>query len=569
MKRLFALVFLFSSLAVMAQRQRNYIYVFDCTASMKDFKMWEPAKEWLEEDIRRQSDDASITIIPFRDNPDRVIKFIKSDFEWSKIEETLDSLISSPHTKTGVCRAWDKGIKEMNPQKDNYLYLLTDGEDGYDGKSALQNRFLSWCKNNKNDYGFYVTLSDQAKMVLKDLNIDCDRFFTIDGVHLPPFGAFTPNEFTVSLRNIKDKTIAFSTDGEFYVLTKCEDPFFDIELEGGFIKNGKATFKIKPLKDLAALIEELPEQYDFICSVTPKDKQDLNIVNGNVTIHIDNRPIRNLDIISEEQEGEASWYDSFLLWGKKEQDTIYIPLCSQWNELAKKYNSSLRMHISCETLEDDDYKMFINGSPIKNNVFELASNNDDNVLSFIFADNAPDDTHYFTIKASPSDCNKLECINDLDVNTKPYENSLRITYDIDWNPFKTFLFWLGIILLALAALWFCVLRPTMISKFKNSSIMVMEPYYSRVKVNGARKLVFTSKQKKDKILPKFFFGKTVYAINPIWRNDLVMEPGLKKNMKIIANRNYTIDPYASNLEPTLEYNIINNETDEKIKVMIQ
>ena len=37
MKRLFALVFLFSSLAVMAQRQRNYIYLFDCNKPVETY----------------------------------------------------------------------------------------------------------------------------------------------------------------------------------------------------------------------------------------------------------------------------------------------------------------------------------------------------------------------------------------------------------------------------------------------------------------------------------------------------------------------------------------------------
>ncbi len=568
----FLLFFILSTILIFAQKQRNYIYVFDCTKSMeRDFHIWEPAKKWLKEDIERQPDEASITIIPFIANPNNPIKFRRENFDWEEIEKSLDKLINAPNTRTGVCLAWDKGLSELSKDKDNYLYLLTDGEDnlkGY-GKTALQDRFLNWCNQNLKDYAFYVTLSPNAEAVLKDLNINCGRFFHVSGEHLPPFGAFTPNEFTVNLRDIKDKTIAFSTDGEFDVSTKCNDPNINIEIVNGAIKHGKATFKIKPLKDKTTLIEELTERYDVICAVTPKDTNDLKIVNGDITIHIDNRPNRNLDIISEEQEGEASWYDSFLFCGKKDQDTIYIPLNSQWNELAKKHNSSLNMHIYCETLKDDDYKMFINGNPIKNNVFEISSKDDDNVLSFVFADNAPDDTHYFTIKASPSDCNKLECINDIDVNTKPYENSLRVTYDIDWNPLKTFLFWFVIILLTLAALWFCVLKPTTISKFKNSSIMVMDPYYSRIKVNGARKLVFTSKTKKDKLIPRLFLGRTVYAINPIWKNELIMEPGLKKNMKVIANKNYIIDPYSSNLQPTLEYNIIDNETNEKIKVMIQ
>ena len=448
---------------------------------------------------------------------------------------------------------------------------MTDGKEEHDSTTSLQERLKNWCKQNKKDYGFYVTLSEQAKIVLKDLNIDCDRFFTIDGSqHLPPFGAFTPNEFTVNLRNIKDKTVGFSTDGKFQIRVECNDPNFNVNVCDNCINNGKATFQLKPKKDKKSLIEEFPEIYDVQCKIIPVDANQLRIVNGNFIIHVDNRPIRNMDIISEEQEGEASWYDSFLLWGKKEQDTINIPLNNQWNELAKKYSSSINLHISCESLKSNDYKMFLNGKEIPHNgTIKLTANSENDILSIVFSDNAPNDTHYFTIKASPSDCDKLECINDIDVNTQPYENSLRITYDIDWNPLKTILFWFLIILVCLALLWFCVLRPTMISKFKNSSIMVMDPYYSRIKVNGARKLVFTSKPKKDNIIPRVFLGKTVYAINPIWKKELVMVPGLKKKMKVIANKSYTIDPYASNLQPTCEYNIIDNETNEKVKVMIQ
>ena len=574
-KRL-SLLFILTTLSLFSygQKQRNYIYVFDCTASMKMKKinMWEPAKKWLKEDIDRQSDDASITIIPFRDKPDMVINFHKDDFDWSKIENTLDSLIYNHKGRTGICFAWDKGVEELklNNKKDNYLYLLTDGEEEYESKSALQNRLLSWCKNNKSDYGFYVTLSEQAKMVLKDLNINCDRFFTIDGGHLPPFGAFTPNEFIVNLRDIKDKTVGFSTDGDFDIKVECADSNFIVNVCGNRISNGKATFQVKPKKDKKVLIEELPEIYDLQCKVLSADPNKLRIVNGNFIIHVDNRPIRNLDIISEEQEGEASWYDSFLLWGKKDQDTINIPLNDKWNELAKKYASGVNLHISCESLKPDDYKMFLNGKEIPHNgTIKLTAGNEQDVLSVVFSDDAPDDTHYFTIKATPSDCNKLECINDIDVNIQPYENSLRITYNICWNPLKTFLFWFVILLIALAVLWFLVLKPTLISKFKNSSIMVMEPYYSRIRVNGARKLVFTSKPKKDGFFPRVFLGQTVYAINPIWRNDLVMEPGLKKNMRVIANKNFIIDPYASNLQPTCEYKIIDTETNDKVKVMVQ
>lgn len=70
-------------------KQRQYIYVFDCTQSMDvDYGIWEPAKRWLEDDIGRKRDNALITIVPFRDKPDGVIgPIMKSKVNWSLLEK--------------------------------------------------------------------------------------------------------------------------------------------------------------------------------------------------------------------------------------------------------------------------------------------------------------------------------------------------------------------------------------------------------------------------------------------------------------------------------------------------
>lgn len=566
--QLVTLFFIFTPF-IYAQRQRNYIYVFDCTSSMKSFKIWEPAKQWLDEDISRQTDDADIIIVPFRDNPDKVIRFPRKKYNWSKVEQVLDSLISERHFKTGVCRAWNAGCKELIDERDNYFYLLTDGEDGYDGVNALQEKLQSWCLTNKKDYGFYVTLSNEARLVLKYLNIDCDRFFTIDGSkHIPPIGIFTPDEFTVNLREIKDKELGFSTYGEFPVNVMCDDPYFSVSIANSHIDNGKACFSVKPLKDKNELINNLPENYEFQCTVKPKDKEDLFLPDSVITIYVSNRPVRNLDIIAEEQAGEAEWYDSFLFCGKKEQDTINIQLRNTWNELAKKHKSTIRFNVSCEALDSDQYKLLLNGKEVPSTSFEVTSDSENDILSVIFADDTPDDTYYFKVKAAKSACHNLETINDEEITTEAYENTLRLEYDLCWNPLKTFLFWLGLIVAALALLWFILLRPMCISRFKIGSIVVTDPYFSSIRIHRARRLIFTSKQKKDNIFAKIFLGKTIYSINPVWIDDLLVIPGLKKGVKAITKGKYTIDPYAANLVSGNDYTITHNDTNEKIKITV-
>lgn len=557
------------SLTAFAQRQRNYIYVFDCTASMKSFKIWESAKQWLDEDISRQTDDAEITIVPFRDEPDKVIRFTKKYYNWANVEQVLDSLISSRHSQTGICRAWNAGCKELIKERDNYFYLLTDGEDGYNGKAALQSKLQSWCKTNEKDYGFFVTLSDEAQLVLKDLNIDCDRFFTIDGSkHIPPIGIFTPDEFTVNLREIKDKELEFSTYGEFPVNVLSNDSNFSVSIADSHIDNGKATFSVKPLKDKNELINNLPELYEFQCTVEPKDKNSLFLPDSVITIRVSNKPVRNLDIIAEEQAGEAEWYDSYLFCGKKEQDTINIQLHNSWNELAKKHKSAIRFNVSCDDLNPDLYKLLLNGKEVPSTSFELTADSENDILSVIFTDDVEDDTYYFHITANAAACHNLETINDDEIQALAYDNTLRLDYDVCWNPLKTFLFWFFLILAALALLWFILLRPMMISRFKIGSIMVTDPYFSNIRIHRARQLIFTSKRKKDNIIKRLFLGKTIYSINPVWTDDLLMIPGLKKGVKVITKGKYTIDPYAANLISGQDYTITHNDTNEKIKITV-
>ena len=60
------LLFLIMSVSVMAQRQRNYVYLFDCTWSMKRPNgIWEQAKQFMKDNIDQLDENANVTIVLF------------------------------------------------------------------------------------------------------------------------------------------------------------------------------------------------------------------------------------------------------------------------------------------------------------------------------------------------------------------------------------------------------------------------------------------------------------------------------------------------------------------------
>lgn len=60
-----------------AQRQKNNIFLFDCTGSMQTNGLWNPAKDALDATIATQTniDGSQFSVIPFGDSPYGVISF--------------------------------------------------------------------------------------------------------------------------------------------------------------------------------------------------------------------------------------------------------------------------------------------------------------------------------------------------------------------------------------------------------------------------------------------------------------------------------------------------------------
>ena len=148
-------------LQLFAQRERNYIYILDCSRSMlTDYKvdgrpLWDATLDYLKADIDRQIPSSTINIVPFQGSVYEVTSCRKPDFDWSKFYNQVKDY---PQTLTGtnICAAWDKALSLQDANKDNYLILLTDGEDNKQGVDAVCKRIREWCEKVRNTYGYYV-----------------------------------------------------------------------------------------------------------------------------------------------------------------------------------------------------------------------------------------------------------------------------------------------------------------------------------------------------------------------------------------------------------------------------
>lgn len=99
------LLFMGMATTLFAQRELNYIYLFDCTQSMKGYAgakdIWEPTKEYLKESISMLPANATVSIIPFQHKNYPVIQFVANDFSWRRVENLFDKYVAAV-TKTNI-----------------------------------------------------------------------------------------------------------------------------------------------------------------------------------------------------------------------------------------------------------------------------------------------------------------------------------------------------------------------------------------------------------------------------------------------------------------------------------
>ena len=564
------ILMLLTSTSLLAQRERNYIYLLDCTKSMTGHggspKIWEPTKDYLRTELEKHVPGTSLHIVPFQGKVLPSFNFDANNLDWRKIEKDLDKYVQNV-TNTNICDAWDDTDNYIDPHKDNYIILLTDGKDNVNGMEAVAKKLSNWCGKYPNTYAFYVQLTEAAidQNVAKVINI-CDNEFIVDASKgIPVFGSFDKGLviYANTLNLKKTHLIGFSSAGTYSAKTVCDDPYFDVNIVDGSIKNGIVPVQIIARKPIAQINKAIPQTYNFTFEV---QSNDISIINPIVRVQMTNKPERSLETLSEETYvGKATWYNSFLFWGASIPDTLSIDLNTVFNAEAKKDGSTVDLKI-WDADGKEDFQLFLNNRLVEKDHFTLDSKvNTHNILSIVFNPDAKEGTRYLSLKTISK--HNLDKINDQPV--EQYNLSLRYKYDVNWNPLKTLLLWLVIMLFAALVLWFLLMRPLIYPSIGVKTIQINDPYFSKVNVKGKRRVVFTNKTMKQGLFNRIFTGEILFKKNEIWTSPLVFEAGAKKKtLRVIRTNDYTFTPFTSTLKAQNDYIVENTNDNIKIQISI-
>lgn len=561
---------LITSVSVLAQRERNYIYLLDCTKSMTGYggspKIWDPTLNYLKKELDKHVPGTTLHVIPFQGKVLPAFNFEAQNYDWEKIKKDLENHVQNV-TNTNICEAWDAIDRYLDSHKDNYIILLTDGKDNVHGMAAVAKKLKDWCGKFPNTYAFYVQLTEAAidEGVAKVIDI-CDNEFVIDASKgIPVFGGFDKGLIiyanTLNLKKIHK--IGFSSAGKYPAKAVCTDSNFDVNVLDDKIEDGIVAVQIVARKPIAEINTTLPETYHFTFDV---QSSDINIINPTVRVEMTNKPERSLETISEEASmGKATWYDSFLFWGASDPDTLSVDLKAVFNDEAKKDGSAVQLSIA-DSDGGNDFQLLYNGQPVENGLIILRSNeNTPSILSIIFNPNAKEGARYLSIKAKAKE--ELDKINDEPV--EQYQLSLRAKYAVNWNPLKTILMWLCILILAALLLWLLMVRRFVYPSIGVRTIQITDPYFSKVNVKGKRRVVFTNKNMKQSLLSRIFTGEILYKKNEIWTTPLAFEAGTRnKTLRVMRTKDYVFDPYTSMLTAPNDYVVEKISDHTKISISI-
>ena len=535
MKKYILLFFCLITVLSVNARNRNYIYVFDCTQSMdSEFGIWEDAKKWLHEDIKRKREDALITIVPFRDKSDGVIPpFMRKDMNWRLLENRFENLISTPHSKTGICKAWDEAVKYIKPGFENWFILLTDGKDEYDGSSEVQRRMREWCLHHSGCNAYVVTLSATAKEALWTDLSNCDDIDIIDGSgFIPIIGTFDNTPLSMLANSPRNFIVDFSEEGIFKAHIESNDKYYNINLKDNNISNEEATIIITEKAPNIRPVINHEISFNII-----SDEHEVKFRKSDFTIFVDTRDLSNIDFIKASNDefngGTLQTYSRFIFYPEKSYDEVSIDLGVVFNDQAKNQNASMYFTVNIPVDIQGKCKIFFNKNEIKNS-FELLSNTDESILTIRIPHIANEGKYYIELKGVGSN---IESVNAELGNS--YNTTISVKHIIKWNPLKTILFWILIVFVI------CILSRIFYSHTRKGVCCGVDYIINGskevlVQRRKANRIIISSKVKKQNWIDWLFNGKTLYNIEPVpgLKSDICFNAAkLKRNMRVRCQKN--------------------------------
>lgn len=567
-------IFFFAgSLNVIAQKELNYIYLFDCTQSMEGYggapNIWEITKQYLKNNLDNVPDDANVFIVPFQGFAHPTIQSKASGLSWGSIESKIDRYIKT-NTNTNIVAAWDEGMKYIDPKKDNYFFVLTDGNDNVFGIGELCKRIKEWCKRYDSSHVFYVMLTNNARNAqIEEAALSCKNVSVIlpgDDPKPPlPIVKLAPKEFTINSDElIKTHEIRITNNGDFKAKITTDNIVFNPILEGGKFEKGKAKIKV----NLSS--RELPSEdsYSFKCEV---NSNELTIVNPEIIITIVNTPEKTLDLSSKNEEeiylGKAKFYPGFLFIKKKKQTILTWDLEPIFNKSALKAKSEVKFELN-DNISSNDYDIYFNNELKRDRQFIVKTGLKNAIIGIQFHDNAKEGKRFFNLKhIKNSNIDRIDGLESIRFN-----KSIRAIYQMTLNPLLKGMIWLA----ALCTIFFVVaaiFRRISNRKIKYNLSIVEPVNKALLRKNEARKLILTSNRKlKQSIFHKLLNGKNKIVYDEFWLENIEFTSAIR-GVRVHPNKIYLCDPHGGILKPNDEseglYTLSNENNNQVIKIKIR
>lgn len=575
LKYILLILFACSTLTSLAQREKNYVYLFDCTGSMHANELWNTAQSALDSNIalRTSIPGAHFTVIPFGDIPYETISFDNTEYSGKKqdISKSFDKYIHQARV-TNISGVLKSGFSHVNSNKDNEIYLFTDGmPNGGDTPQKVAQTINEWCANHHDAKLFYVALTNGViNPVIKQAIDACPDASIVqceNGI-IPVITNISNDVYTnlEELDNIIE--MSFSIPGAFNLIASSSDRLFDFNIPGGQATNGKVNVKVSPKESLS--IDELHQilqgnDYDFQATVRCADPHFV-IVNPIVNVHVSDEVPARLSFaqeVDELQTTPAAWHDSFLWSDAAPDEKVVWDLTPAFkNEL---HNSRLVLKFQAADGQSNDFQAWFNGQVVSNGSTISIEPGKPTVLEVLFNHDATTGKRYFSL--TPVSITSLDFINGMPADD--YKGtSLRTDYNVGWNPLKTLMFWLAIALACCLLLWFLIFKRIFFPSIKMGTITLTGPgtYYVSKKIKGAHKVVLTSKRKTQNIFSRIFTGKIKFIMADHFSPELSIVPvGRKKKVKLRPGGNTvnSWDIYPSSIFAQCDKGSISNRTSHE------
>lgn len=559
-------------------RLRNQIYVVDCTASMHGFNgspdIWEYTKDYLKRAVETEiktNPKSNITILPFQDKVLTPIQINSSNFNWSEIEKVLNSYIIKT-TGTNICDSWLSAEKFINPSRDNYIYLLTDGQDnmGDSSNERLAGILSLFCNKYANTNGFYVELTKAAALPEKVSRVIelCSNLAIIRyGDQIPSFGAFSDNVIYINTRDLPEEiSLNFSNSGQFKAnLKMLENNFIDVTLVDDEINKGVIKLNVQP-----------KEQYDNNITALNKiigkdsvdidlmiESEDLSIVNPDLLIRLMTFEPRTLHI-EQQHKSKVERVIPFLWIKGNNQDTIRWELNPLFSSQAIKEGSSSKFGVRTFDLPVNAHILY-DGSELSEDSLIIINPQNKGILEMILPATVPDGKTLLTLHHYNS--NNLDRLNGLrPANTDisligEYTSSKSVVEIVFWCIIG-FMF-LGVIL------WFFWLKKQKYPTFSSGIITISHPYFATIKAAGYRKIVFSPTKTSQSFFSRIWKGKVQYHFRPEWPILVEITPAAKRNMKFNPADSTLVSSPSNLWSRGNTYDIINSKEGNKKIIEIQ